>query len=65
MSLVPDVTLTRCPYCNRTTNGDTHYIYRIIEIGELSPYAPKIKAVELYCAACQHTLSITPIVSAS
>ena len=51
-----DTTITRCPYCN-----GTNYVCREIQINGLTQYAPKVNALEIYCASCRRTLSITPI----
>ena len=51
-----DTTTTCCPYC-----GGTLYTCRVTELNGLSQYALKVKTLEIYCASCHRTLSITPI----
>lgn len=58
-----DDTKTHCPYCGEPRIGQSRYVYRVVKIGGISPYDKPLPAVEIYCANCQKTLSITPISS--
>ena len=62
-----DATQTRCPHCGLLDNGmSPEYRCRVREI-QISGYALEkatdpffIKAIEIYCANCNTTLSVTP-----
>ena len=58
-----DMTSTKCPYCKEPPTGQSRYIYRIVKIGGIEAYNKPLPAVEIYCASCKRTLSITPIIS--
>ena len=53
-------TSTHCPYCDKKQAGQSKYVYRFIAIDGQTPYADRLKAVEIYCAECHHTIAIAP-----
>ena len=56
-----DITNTKCPYCKEQPTVQSRYVYRVVNIGGIGPYDKPLPAVEIYCASCKRTLSITPI----
>ena len=60
---MPDGAYTYCPYCGATLNAN-NYVWRNIEVTGYENFpepTPKLKAIEVYCAQCHRTLSITPL----
>ena len=53
-------TNTHCPYCSAPQIGQSRYLYRFINIDAPSATQDRLKAVEIYCAQCNKTISIVP-----
>ncbi len=56
-----DLAQTCCPYCSGPNAVQSRYIYRFVEICGVVSTQPRLRAVEIYCANCHHTISITPL----
>lgn len=65
---MPDLTLTHCPYCEDGEKGGSIFQWRVVELETKPSNIPgekvrKIPAIEIYCARCERTLSITPVLT--
>ena len=53
-------TVSQCPYCN---NPKSRFLYRMVDIEPgLSQHVDLLHSVEIYCAHCKRTISITPFI---
>ena len=52
---------TKCPYCEGQQIVDSHYKYRFIDVDGPLYNSEKLRVVEIYCAVCHRTISVTPI----
>lgn len=62
-----DGTNTCCPYCGAINNSG-NYVWRFVNLTSQMNFpepSPVLQAVEVYCAKCHRTLSITPLYSNS
>ena len=65
---MPDLTLTRCPYCKDDVEGrPSTFHWRVVELETKPSNIPgehkKIPAIEIYCERCEHVFSITPVLT--
>ena len=66
---MPDLTLTRCPYCEDDIEGrHSTFHWRVVELETKPSNIPgedvrTIPAIEIYCGLCERVLSITPVLT--